>query len=212
MASITNLDRGLMDHNSAPNDSASRDEAEASFRRLFTSTYMPLLAYARRRSFDHAEADDVVAEVYATAWRRRDDLRPDTAPLPWLYGIAANVLRNNRRAGSRRLRLVQRLESEPQSPTSVPTDGDPGGPDADGSGAHLREALSRLSFDDQEVLRLVAWEGLSHAETGQALGCSTNAVGIRIHRARQRLQAELTDSTENTGPTDTTQRRGGAPS
>ncbi|MGB5755755.1 MAG: sigma factor, partial [Acidimicrobiales bacterium] len=68
VASITRLDRGQMDHTSAPDV-----DAEASFRLLFTSTYPDLVAYARRRSFDHAEADDIVAEVYTVAWRRRAD-------------------------------------------------------------------------------------------------------------------------------------------
>ncbi len=163
-------------------DSPSDDTS--SFRQLFVSTYPQVVAYVRRRSHDRAEIDDVVSEVYAAAWRRRLDLSPDGAPLPWLYGIAANVLRNHWRAGSRRLRLVDRLEAEPHPET--------GGDPAERPGAEIRAALDRLSFDDQEVLRLVAWEGLSHAEVGQVLGCTTNAVGIRVHRARQRLEAELT--------------------
>jgi RNA polymerase sigma-70 factor (ECF subfamily) len=67
----------------------------------------------------------------------------------------------------------------------------------------LRAALQRLSFDDQEVLRLVAWEGLSHAEVAQVLQCSTNAVGIRVHRARQRLEIELDRLANPIDPTDT---------
>jgi RNA polymerase sigma-70 factor (ECF subfamily) len=35
------------------------------------------------------------------------------------------------------------------------------------------------------------WEGLTHAEAAQALGCSTNAVAVRLHKARKRVQAEL---------------------
>ena len=152
------------------------------FRRLFDQTYPAIVAYARRR-VSPAQVDDVVAEVFATAWRRRADLDPGAAALPWLYGVAANVVRNLRRADGRHLRLVERIEAEPVS-TSRPHP-------ADDPGAELRVALERLSFDDQEVLRLVAWEGLSHAEAGRALECSTNAVGIRIHRARKRLEIEL---------------------
>ena len=152
------------------------------FGQLFDQTYPAIVAYARRR-VPADQADDVVAEVFATAWRRRADLDPGAAALPWLYGVAANVVRNLRRADGRHLRLVERIEAQPAPRT---------GPDpADGPGADLRAALDRLSFDDQEVLRLVAWEGLSHAEAGQALDCSTNAVGIRIHRARKRLEIEL---------------------
>jgi RNA polymerase sigma-70 factor (ECF subfamily) len=145
-------------------------------------------AYARRRTANWTEADDVVSDTFATAWRRRGELDPGRPALPWLYGIAANVIRNQARSHHRRLRLVTKLEqSEP-----LPLGPDP----AEQPGAEVRAALTRLSDDDQEVLRLAAWEGLSHAEIGQALGCTTNAVGIRLHRARQRLQTELTLTTE----------------
>lgn len=176
---------------------ASDDSFRTRFEAIFAETYPALVAYARRRSANTADADDVVAEVFATAWRRRYDLEAvdnstELAPLPWLYGIAANVVRNSRRAGGRRLRLVERLRSQPSSVSTVAGSATAGGSSvADQPSAEVRSALDRLSFDDQEVLRLVAWEGLSHAEAGQALGCSANAVGIRMHRARQRLEAEL---------------------
>ncbi|MEM7324428.1 MAG: RNA polymerase sigma factor [Actinomycetota bacterium] len=181
-----------------PNKNRSADEA--SFRALFESTYPKLVAYARRRSFDRGSVDDVVSEVYATAWRRRADLDDRRDPLPWLYGIAANVLRNQWRADSRRLQLVDQLEAQPVAAAAP----DPAAAADDGSAA-IREALGRLTFDDQEVLRLVAWEGLSHAEVGEVLECSTNAVGIRIHRARLRLEEQLmTGPLQHAEPTDPT--------
>jgi RNA polymerase sigma-70 factor (ECF subfamily) len=182
MASVLNLDSGRSDR--AFMDHQPAGDGQVEFRQLFTSTYSRLVAYARRRTLNSAEADDVVAEVYAIAWRRRSDLPTDGPALPWLYGIAANVVRNSRRAGSRRLQLVERLQADPTVHASA-VDAE------DQAHDQLRLALERLSWDDQEVLRLVTWEGLSHAEAGQALDCSTNAVGIRIHRARQRLENEL---------------------
>jgi len=157
-------------------------EQAASFAELFRQTYPSIVAYARRR-VPADQVDDVVSDVFATAWRRRDDLDPTVEPLPWLYGVAANAVRNQRRSAGRHLRLVERIETEPAPDAGL----DP----AERPGADLRAAMDRLSFDDQEVLRLVAWEGLGHAQVGQVLGCSTNAVGIRIHRARQRLEVEL---------------------
>jgi RNA polymerase sigma-70 factor (ECF subfamily) len=53
------------------------------------------------------------------------------------------------------------------------------------------EALSRLSDADQELLRLVAWEELDHAEIAQVLGVSVNAVAIRLHRARARFEQAM---------------------
>ncbi len=168
----------------APDGVTDRD----GFAQLFEATYRPLVAYARRRTPSPADADDLVAEVYATAWRRRHELRADLSPLPWLYAVAGNLVRNARRAEGRRLRLVDKLAAEP-TPTAGtgPLGADP----AERPGADLRSALAGLSFDDQELLRLIAWEGLTHAEVGQVLGCTANAVAIRAHRARQRLADQL---------------------
>ena len=55
----------------------------------------------------------------------------------------------------------------------------------------VRGALARLRPADQEILRLVTWEELSHREVATALGVSLNAVAIRFHRARKRLERIL---------------------
>ncbi len=159
-----------------------RDDApELAFRAAFVTSYPALVRYARRR-VPAADADDVVAEVFLTAWRKWAD-RPSTdRPLPWLYGIAANVVRNRRRSERRRLRLVERLRAGRQT-TLVD------GPEP--ADSLLATAMQRLSFDEQEVLRLSAWEQLSHAEIGEVLGCSVNAVAIRSHRARRRLADQV---------------------
>lgn len=160
--------------------------ADDQFRALFERTYPQVVAYARRRTSSAADADDVVAEIYATAWRRVGDLDSIETPLAWLYGIGLNVLRNRRRAADRHLRLVGRVESSGQAAP---------GPSDPAEAILIRQALASLPDDDAELLRLIAWEGLSHAEAGEVLGCTANAVGIRLHRARQRLDASLSRPT-----------------
>jgi len=54
-------------------------------------------------------------------------------------------------------------------------------------------AIRRLPEADAEALRLVAWEELSHEEAGRVLDCSSNAVAVRLHRARGRLRRPLAD-------------------
>ena len=61
-------------------------------------------------------------------------------------------------------------------------------------------ALGRLSDREREALQLVLWEELSHADAAQVLGCSANAVAIRVHRAKARLRGEL--SATEPSPTD----------
>jgi RNA polymerase sigma-70 factor (ECF subfamily) len=166
---------------------ASRSELERcrqDFDDLYERHRRAVLAYAVRRTASLSDAEDAAAETFFIAWRRQQD-SPDE-PLPWLYAIARRVVANQRRAGDRRARLLQRVRSQPQDvPTPFPT----------GTEGPALVALRRLRPDDQELLRLVAWEGLSHAEIAVVLGVSINAVTIRLHRARRRFVEALERST-----------------
>ena len=154
-------------------------EREATFNALFDAHFDAVLAYARRRTAQLSDAEDLAAETFTVAWRRLDDLPPRREDrLPWLYGVARRLLANQRRATSRRLRLVDRLRAALSWPPPPPA-------------ADIGSALVTLPSRDQEVLRLVAWEGLTHAEAGAVLGISPNAVAIRVHRARERLRRAM---------------------
>ena len=54
----------------------------------------------------------------------------------------------------------------------------------------LKDAINRLPDPYREVLQLVAWEGCSHSEAAQVLGCSVNAVALRLHKAKARLRKD----------------------
>jgi RNA polymerase sigma-70 factor, ECF subfamily len=152
------------------------------FRRLFDDAYRPLLAYALRRTEEAADAEDVVAETMLVAWRRQRDLPTGEEAIPWLYGVARRVLANQRRSRARRRRLERLLQPLLRQSTHQeeiePVDA-------------VIAATRRLPPSDQEVLRLAAWENLSHAQIGTVLGCSENAAALRLHRARRRLREEL---------------------
>ena len=158
-----------------------RLQDRASFTALFESHFAALLAYARRRTPQLSDAEDVVAETFTVAWRRLDHLpaKPDEH-LPWLYAIARRVLANQRRGTDRRVRLFERLRWVP-APAPSP-------------GLDVGSALDTLPERDQELLRLIAWEGLTHAEAAIVLGTSPNAVAIRVHRARERLKEAMKGS------------------
>ena len=143
--------------------------------RLFYAHAGAVRAYARRR-IDAAAADDTVAEVFATAWRRLDDV-PEEA-LPWLLGCARLVLAHQHRRVRRDTALLDRLKAGASGPSS------------DESGAVLA-ALATLSERDRELLLLIAWEGLEPAQAAEVLGCSRNALAVRLYRARKRLTVAL---------------------
>lgn len=156
-------------------------QRQRAFEALYADTADAVFRYALRRTGREADADDVVAETFAIAWRRLADL-PARRELPWLYGVARRVLANHRRGLRRRVQLSSRLEALPRP--SVEFEGDlVGRAEAD----VVLAAMAELRPKDREILLLAAWEGLSHAEIGTVLGCSENASAIRLHRARQRL-------------------------
>ncbi len=157
-----------------------RDRFESSFR----EHHARLLAFTMRRISGREAAEDVVAETFAVAWRRRDCI-PD-GPLPWLYAIAANVIAEQYRRTRRHRDLGLRLVHEAGSAS-------PGSDLAESLA--LRDAFAAafadLSDGEQEVLRLVAWEGLDVREAALVLGCSQGAFRVRLHRARRKLAKRL---------------------
>ena len=163
-------------------------DREAEFRRLFADNHRHVLAYALRRTEQRADADDVVAGTFAVAWRRFADAPVEELRLAWLYAIAARVLANERRSLRRLVALRSRLRGLP--PTEAPERVDL---------SEVLVALRELRPEEQEILRLAAWEGLSNAERAVALGCSENAAAIRLHRARKHLAEQLEKGTAPAG-------------
>ncbi len=153
------------------------------FERLYAATCGPLLGYALRRTPNSDDAADVVAETFLTAWRRLDDIPPGDQARLWLYGVARHVLANYRRGERRRCELSDRLRLDLAAGYRDP--------EYAGDLAGLRAAFASLAGTDKELLSLVAWEGLDHGELAVVLGCSRNAVRIRLHRARSRLAAAM---------------------
>jgi RNA polymerase sigma factor (sigma-70 family) len=133
------------------------------------------------RRVDAAMADDVVAEVFLLAWRRFDDVPPDS--LPWLIAIARGVLANQRRGQARRTALHERL-------TRISRLSDPGLTTA-AELSPVLAACASLSLRDQEVLLLVAWDGLERDQAARALGITSAQFAVRLHRARRRLRRAL---------------------
>lgn len=165
---------------------------EDRFRRLYLETYWDLLAYSMRR-VPESVAQDVVAETFLVLWRRLDDV-PDCEALPWLYGVAGNIVMNQRRSWRRLERLRTRLLALPR-PRRSGEDDDTG----DREISAVLDALRQLKDDEREVLLLSVWEGLTNEQIASAEGCSANAVAIRLHRARKRLEHLLAKGSRSAG-------------
>ncbi|HWL49992.1 MAG TPA: sigma-70 family RNA polymerase sigma factor [Acidimicrobiia bacterium] len=162
---------------------SSEGERRDRFEAVVAEVHDPLQRYIRRR-VTGVEAGDVLSDVLLTVWRRLEDA-PEGAILPWSYGIARRTLSNHRRAASRHLKLVERLESE----RALAREDDPAGQLED---PELVAALASLPAADQEILRLWAWEQLEPREIALTLGSTANAVSLRLSRARKKLADAMT--------------------
>src|SRR5579863_7023889 len=150
------------------------------FRRLVREHSAAIGNYIRRRLYPLtlADLDDLVEETLLVVWRRIDDV-PADAELPWMIGVARNVLRNARRRQYRRTSFESTLPVAPDEPSAE---------DLVIADVSVRDALLALNDDDREVLMLNAWDGLDTHALGVALSITTNAAAVRLTRAQARFR------------------------
>jgi RNA polymerase sigma factor (sigma-70 family) len=166
------------------------------FEAIFEEHFDAVLGYAVARA-DLETAADAVAETFLVAWRRRGEL--PAQPRGWLLAVTRRTLADQRRARRRQASLTAKLAVEPLA--SAASD-DPA--EAVAERRTVLSALARLRPADQELLRLVAWDGLSPAEVGVVVGRSRATVAVRLHRARRRLVRELAAAGAEPVPAPTT--------
>ncbi|MEU1285724.1 RNA polymerase sigma factor [Kitasatospora sp. NPDC005856] len=180
------------------------------FGELFDETADDLYRYAARVVGDRAAAEDVVQLTFLEAWRLRGKLREDDGPVrPWLFGIAAHVLRNTTRAARRHRAAMERLPDRGVLPDFAEELA--GRLDDDARLAAVRRALGGLRKAERDVFGLCVWAGLDYASAAEALGVPVGTVRSRLSRARTKLRA-LTDEELRNGrelPPDTGQVLGG---
>jgi RNA polymerase sigma factor (sigma-70 family) len=145
--------------------------------------------YALRRLGADA-ADDVMAETFTVAFAQRgrfDLSRVDARP--WLFSIATNLIRGQRRAELRRWRAMARAGVAPDEEREA--DRVAARLTAQGARGQLAAALASLSPDQRDALLLYAWTELNYEQIAEALGVPTGTVRSRLHRARGGLRDEL---------------------
>ncbi len=156
------------------------------FRALFDAHHRTLLAYCMRR-LPVEDANEAVAEIFLVALRRPDQVPGRDEALLWLYGVARNVVRNLQRSGRRSMALAVR-----HAALAVE---DVDGPEVvvlrNEAQREVLAAISALRPDDQELVRLKVWEGLSNEAIGTILGITHRAVEARYTRALKKLSKIL---------------------
>jgi RNA polymerase sigma-70 factor (ECF subfamily) len=168
----------------------------AEFATLFDRHALAIRRYLARR-IGPQSAEDLTGETFLVAFSRRGDYDPThRSALPWLYGIASNLVRQRRRTEVRQLRALAKtgvddvLADHADSVSARVT--------AQASTRALAGALARLTVGERDVLLLMAWAGLSYDELAAALDIPLGTVRSRLHRARTKVRAALVDLEENT--------------
>lgn len=190
------LDHRVPSDNPRPADDAATIEASWSdperFADLFDRHAALIHRYIARR-VGAAIADDLVAETFLAAFRRRRRYEPSVRDArPWLYGIATNLIGQHRREESRQLRIRRVIQPDLDPPGHA--DQVAANVTASGTKAILAQVLADLPAAERDVLLLVAWEQLSYDETAAALRIPVGTVRSRLSRGRARLRGVLANS------------------
>jgi RNA polymerase sigma factor (sigma-70 family) len=163
-------------------------DAEA-FGALFERHSRAVYNFAFRSTANWAAAEDAASEVFLTAWRRRSEVVFTTesgSVLPWLLGVAANQLRNQRRSGRRAATALFRLDAKEVQPDY--SDEIVGRLADEARMAEVQAVVEQLPEHERDVLALCAWAGLDYDEAAIALAVPVGTVRSRLSRARTHLR------------------------
>jgi RNA polymerase sigma factor (sigma-70 family) len=152
-----------------------------------------VLAFAARRLGDPEEVADAVAMVFVTVVEAAAGFRPERGrAVGWLYGVAANVIAEQRRASAREASALHRLRGraliEPDDYADLES-----AVDAAAAARRLYQAMDSLPAGERAVLELIALEQLTVGEAALTLGIRPGTARVRLARARRRLRDRLGD-------------------
>jgi RNA polymerase sigma factor (sigma-70 family) len=156
---------------------------------IYDRHFAEIYRYVARRIGGQV-ADDVAAEVFVVAFRRRERFDPLRGRVrPWLYGIATNLIGQHRRDEKRRYDVLARVAAD--GAVEGPEDRVATRVTAQAVHEQLTRALGDLAHGDRDVMLLAALGGLGYDEIAEALGIPGGTVASRLHRARRKLRKAL---------------------
>jgi RNA polymerase sigma factor (sigma-70 family) len=196
----------VRDFASLPDDELWRlaaTHAGDAFGELFERHSDTVYNHCFRRTGSWSTAEDLTSVVFMEAWRKRSQVQfRGESVLPWLLGVANNAIRNSTRTTRRYRRLLAKLPR----PTAIPDQSDEaiGRVDDERAMIEILAAFERLSQQDQDVVSICDWTGLSYEEAALALGIPIGTVRSRLSRARVRLREVLATHARSTNSTSAT--------
>jgi RNA polymerase sigma factor (sigma-70 family) len=158
---------------------------EAAFGELFERHARAVYNFCFRRTADWAIAEDLTSVVFLQAWRHRGTPLELESALPWLLGVAVNVLRDHRRSLRRFRGALERVPPPVHAPDFA--EDVVGRIDDERAMRKLLAIAAQLAPRDQDVL-LCAWSGLSYEGMAAALDIPVGTVRSRLFRAKVRFR------------------------
>lgn len=156
---------------------------------LFERYHRPLFGFFARLTADRQASEDLVQEVFLRVLRSRHTYRPGSQFRTWMYQIARNVWIDRRHVHGREVPIDESLDS-------INGYAGPGvAAERSQEVRFLKQALGALAPDKREVLVLSRYQGLKYDDVAEILGCETNTVKVRVHRALKELRAHFFELT-----------------
>ena len=156
-------------------------EAGAEFEELYRETRDALYAYVAGLLRDRQAAEDVTAQAFERAYRRRRSFNPRRGTRrAWLFGIARNAAIDELRRRSRQAELV----ADPADESAPPEQG----AEEAFQRAALRSAIASLTARERELVALKFFAGLTNPELASVIGVSETNAGTRLHRVIEKLR------------------------
>lgn len=151
------------------------------FEELMANCRMAVEYFVKFRIASKQDAEDVLQEIYLTAYRKFDQLKDPTSFKAWMIGIARNKCNDWFREKARCLEIPLDDVYE-----KVPVYGRFGKSEQ----YMVRETLEQLGDKDKQILELYYWKELPQAEIARQLQIPTGTVKSRLHTARQNFKKQ----------------------
>jgi RNA polymerase sigma-70 factor, ECF subfamily len=168
-------------------------DVDAAFEELYRRSRDDVYAYVAGLLRDRSAAEDVTAQAFERAYRRRRTFKPGRGSRrAWLFGIARNAALDELRRRRRRARLVAEPEDESLAPAHE-------GSEVAIRRAALRSAIAELAPRERELVALKFFAGLTNAEIASVIGTSETNAGTRLHRVIEKLRRAMCSNAEPNG-------------
>jgi RNA polymerase sigma-70 factor (ECF subfamily) len=165
-------------------------EDQHAFGELVRRYQSPVRAFLVRMIHEPAAADDLAQQTFLKVWQKLHTFRSGARFSTWLFAIAFNEFRSDRRR--KRELLLEDMDMGETEETAIEMN--------PSLRMDLDEALKSLASAERAAVVLCCQNGLSHEETAQVMDCPLGTVKTNILRGKEKLRRRLGIAYQNYEP------------